>query len=278
MIPFANQLLDQISEQLSEIHASDILPRESAIRAMEVLAPALLALNEQFDRTGFASAEDEIRFFKALRPQLLSKVIYYSSILQFETDSGNGGKARRSHARRELRQLRHFRETHIAFYRYYRSGATDLDRHYFLRGADGSRLVPDRWLMVNDVRSSPTYDFLAARLLAQDLLETYFDQVIAEAKYQRPVTLPNAATLRWTAPKVALVELLYALHAEGVFNDGKADLKAVAECFEKMFHVRLGHFNRIFVDLRARKTDRVRFLDLLRERLLKRMDDADEVA
>ena len=39
----------------------------------------------------------------------------------------------------------------------------------------------------------------------------------------------------WTGSKVALIELLYALHSEKVFNNGTSDLKDIAEYFEKIF-------------------------------------------
>ena len=42
---------------------------------------------------------------------------------------------------------------------------------------------------------------------------------------------PNVK-LTWTGSKVALIELIYALHTEGVFNNGAADLKNIAEYFE----------------------------------------------
>jgi len=40
--------------------------------------------------------------------------------------------------------------------------------------------------------------------------------------------------LNWTGSKVALIELLYALHSEGVFNNGAADLKDLVEYFENI--------------------------------------------
>ncbi len=81
---------------------------------------------------------------------------------------------------------------------------------------------------------------------------------------------------KWTGSKVALVELIYALHAEGVFNNGSSDLKDVAEFFEHTLNVDLGQFHRTFLEIRMRKSDRTKFLNSLRDSVLKRMDEADE--
>ena len=47
---------------------------------------------------------------------------------------------------------------------------------------------------------------------------------------------PNIKMM-WTGSKVALTELLFALHTEGAFNNGAADLKDIAEYFEHIFEL-----------------------------------------
>lgn len=90
------------------------------------------------------------------------------------------------------------------------------------------------------------------------------------------VTIPLRKTQKWTGSKVALVELIYALHTEGVFNNGASELKEVTTFFEAAFGVDLGQFNRTFLEIRTRKSERTKFLNVLKEKLILRMDDADE--
>ena len=52
---------------------------------------------------------------------------------------------------------------------------------------------------------------------------------------------PNMKMM-WTGSKVALTELIFALHTEGAFNNGAADLKDIAEYFEHIFEIDLGLF------------------------------------
>ncbi|WP_430393710.1 RteC domain-containing protein [Chryseobacterium profundimaris] len=65
--------------------------------------------------------------------------------------------------------------------------------------------------------------------------------------------------LSWTGSKVALIELVYALQTEGVFNNGNADLKEIIENFEQIFSIDLGQFNRVFLVIRIRKSSPTKF-------------------
>jgi hypothetical protein len=83
------------------------------------------------------------------------------------------------------------------------------------------------------------------------------------------------SNLKWTAPKAAIIELLYAFHADGCFNNGNANITQIATAFESAFNIELGQFSRTFLEINARKTGRTKYLDSLKEKLLKRMDEVD---
>lgn len=87
---------------------------------------------------------------------------------------------------------------------------------------------------------------------------------------------PNTKLTR-TGSKIALTELLYALHSEGTFNNGAVDLKDIAEYFEHIFEIDLGQYHRVFLEIRARKNDRTKFISSLNETLLKKMESADDI-
>jgi hypothetical protein len=80
----------------------------------------------------------------------------------------------------------------------------------------------------------------------------------------------------WTGTKVALTELLYALHSKGVFNNGAIELKEIASFFEENFNIDLGQYRRTFLEIRDRKSDKTKFINALEEELLKRMEETDE--
>ncbi|EIA08661.1 hypothetical protein HJ01_02383 [Flavobacterium frigoris PS1] len=44
-------------------------------------------------------------------------------------------------------------------------------------------------------------------------------------------------TIKWNKSKTALIELIYALHAQKTFNNGKIDIAEMANYFEKIFDI-----------------------------------------
>jgi len=69
--------------------------------------------------------------------------------------------------------------------------------------------------------------------------------------------------------------LIYAVHSQGVFNNGSVDIKPIATVFERAFNVDLGEFYHTCLEIKYRKINRTKFLDELKESLIKRMDEQD---
>ena len=68
------------------------------------------------------------------------------------------------------------------------------------------------------------------------------------------------------------------MHTEGVFNNGTSDLKVIAEYFENVFNIDLGQYHRAFLEIRMRKSDQTKFLNALKEKFVKRMENTDEIS
>jgi len=180
---------------------------------------------------------------------------------------------------KELDKLKLYFDNNLDFYKYYRTGSTYLDYKYFVRGKFDIKLSLDNYYFETDTNFTTSHDFKVAKILANDLLQLYLENqlVLLENKEDKFKSQRNPnAKLTWTGSKVALTELLYALQTEGVFNNGTADLKDIAEYFEENFNIDLGQYRRTFLEIRVRKEDRAKFISTLREKLLKRMDDTDE--
>ncbi|WP_081965472.1 RteC domain-containing protein [Porphyromonas macacae] len=66
--------------------------------------------------------------------------------------------------------------------------------------------------------------------------------------------------LQWTATKVDLVELIYALYYARCINNGEAEIKNITEAFELLFNINLGKYYRTYIDVTRRKINRSKFL------------------
>lgn len=208
----------------------------------------------------FVNDQEEIKFFKEIKPVLLSQHIYYKKkfeILLF--DSFRDRKSRMDNYFRILRKLQHFAYKNQAFYEYCMSGSSYLDVQYFTRHS--TRYLP----VGTDETFSTLYDVKLAKILAHELVKEFILSAIRKVE-SNPKDSPHNP-LQWTTQKVALVELIYALHAAGVFNYGKTDVKQIVDCFEEMFAVDLGNYSRVFSEIRIRKSGTTNFIDLLRKQI-----------
>ena len=283
MKTFCTSLQSELDSQLQFIR----LETEEQIKAAELSIKVLLSVIDKLKkftlRYKFKNEADEIHFFKYFKPQFISKLIYHNRVLNIETKKPYGGeKVTRKYLNNELEKLKRFFDNNLEFYKYHRTNSTYLDHKYFIRGKHDIKLSLDTFYFEADHRFCTSHDYKVAKIIAHDLVQVFLEDEIAsldrkELKAQsKSEVLPNP-TIFWTGSKVALIELMYALHAEGSLNNGKIELNAIADFIEKSFGIDLGQFHRSFLELRERKTGRTKYIDTLREKLIKRMDDADDL-
>lgn len=281
MNPKINLLLKDLNEQLNFIDLEIDNPIKKCEKAIEISIKSKEKLRVLIQKTNFKSDEEEIQFFKEIKPQFTSKVIYYNTIFNIEMKKPNGGtRVLKKYYNNELIKLKAFFDNELDFYKYFRSGNIYLDYKYFLRGKFDIKLSLDSYYFEVDKTFATSHDFKVAKILANDLIQLYLENrlIMIENKdnNEKSQHKPNVK-ITWTAPKVSLTELLYALHSQGVFNNGAVDLKDITEYFEHIFEIDLGQYRRTFLEIRTRKTDRTKFITSLNETLIKRMDNADDI-
>jgi hypothetical protein len=168
-----------------------------------------------------------------------------------------------------FRRVTNFLNRHKEFFTYCLSGRKDLDAGYFLRNSEANRQITNLPAPFSDKHAFAAHSMLAAALLGYT--RNCFD---VEAFYLTPVEGAASAppSLQWTDSAVALVELIYALYANGSFNHGQATLKEISGFFEQFFNVDLGNIYRVHQDTLYRKSGTTAFLDRLR----KKLEDLDD--
>lgn len=225
-------------------------------------------------KTGFKDNDGEIRFFKFLKPTIVAKLIYYNAIYKIETKKPYGSKPIRKYLNRELKKLKRHFDNNLDFYKYYRTNNTSLDEKLFVRGNHDIKLCLDTGYFQSDLTFSTSHDYKVAKIIANDLIQVYIEDQLYNKDQNGKTTAIKK--LNWTSSKVALIELIYALHYQGVFENGNADIRLIAKYFENAFNVNLGNFYQTYLELRNRKMNPTKFLDTLRETLIKKMEEQDE--
>lgn len=216
----------------------------------------------------FKDTEEEIRFFKEIKPVLLSQYYFYKRIFSLALfDSFRDRRSRIDNYYRILQKLQNFARKHQAFYEYCMAGSTYLDATYFIRNRKNLSGVDQ------DEKFTTGYDRILSKILAHELIKQFV--LTAIRKLQDDRTGTSSYSIPWTGSKIALIELIYSLHATSVINYGKADVKQIAMCFEEVFSIDLSNYARMFSDIKIRKSGQTNFLDQLRDKLSQIINDAN---
>lgn len=249
---------------------------------VEFLQKSLEELRTIIIEHPFESKEEEIYFFKYIKPEVLGRLLYFTDVYNAEMRKPNGSiEVIKKHYNDRLDELTAYFESNLDFYQYYRSKATHLDNHYFVRGHIDFKLCPNCTPYDRDPEFSTCYDHKAAQILANDMLSIYLNKKLHSVEKQTIIEESRAFLsehpFRWTAPKIALVELGYSIYAACVLNNGKADIKEIMTYLEASFKVDLGDYYRTYITIKDRKKDRTSFLSNLIKCLLKKMDEDDNL-
>ena len=255
---------------------------EVVLDVVEFLQRSLEDMRTYIVNHPFSNKEEEIYFFKHIKPEVLSRLLYFTEIYNTEMRKPHGSiEVLKKYYNDRLDELTSYFESNLDFYQYYRSKATHLDSHYFVRGHIDFKLCANCVPYDRDPEFSTCYDHTAAQILANDMLCIYLNKKLHGVDKQVIIAksrsfLPEHP-FRWTATKIAAVELGYAIYAAGILNNGQADIKEIMTFMEASFQIDLGDYYRTYITMKDRKKDRTSFLNSLIKSLLKKMDEDDNL-
>ncbi|WP_338357339.1 RteC domain-containing protein [Yeosuana marina] len=274
-------LLRALNQDLEclEMEAMDILAKSE--KGIKMVSLAIEELRCRVIDKGFTDKEEEKDFFKCIKPQVLSKLIYYMKLFSIESKrprSGNDSQKR--YLMEHIDKLQGYFNNNLEFYHYYRRGDTLLDDHYFLRGKTVVGMHTDTFYSLTDGQFSTSHDSSVATIMAHEMLIEYFKKEIDKLgnNHGNDINSPNKKKYRklfWTGNKVDLIELIYALYASGSINRGVADIKEIATSFERLLEMDLGDYYHTYLEIRSRKIRRTKFIDRLKDSLDQHMQDLD---
>lgn len=229
-------------------------------------------------KSNFNNHKEEIKFFKYKKPRIHSELIFHAKLFRIASKQPRSStKQQVKYFIENINQLQNYINENLDFYHYYRRDENYLDKKYFLRKNAQKTVVIDMYPSFLDEGFSTSHDGKVATFIAYEKLFDFLNKEIANIKsYEVTTELRNKKQLTWSDSKTNLVELIYALHTAKIINNGNIEIKDLALIAEKLFNIDLGNYYHTFIEIKARKTNQTKFLDHLKERLIKRIQDSDQ--
>ncbi|MBA4133391.1 MAG: tetracycline regulation of excision, RteC [Flavobacterium sp.] len=276
---YCKEIIENLEEEIKTLTTGTDCSLFFYEKGIDLIIQKIAKLRELVQAKGFKNTLDEIQFFKVQKPLVISRLIYFNAVYKIEAKRPHIGKRLlEAYFNNEMLEINRFYDKNIEFYRYCRTNSTHLDHKYFVRGESDIKLGLDSYYFEVDHSFSTSHDYKVAKIIANDLIQLYIEQQLSSIADSEAISKldSNKSVLTWTANKTDLIELIYALHTNAVFNNKNLDIKSIATCFEQIFSIELGDFYHTFLELRNRKKNPTKFLDLLREGLINKMEEQDE--
>lgn len=275
---FSSKLISELEEQVENIKQVEKDPVKYSEQAINCTIIALEKLKSFFKNYQITDKKDEIEFFKEIKPKITSKLIYYNDIYTIEINkpTGEDKKQIKNFYKKEIRKRYNFFSKNAEIYKYYRTNNNYLDKKYFTIRKYDIKLTLESYYFQSDNNFSTSHDYLWAKIIANEKIISYLKDNLNKALKNKADDIVNQ-NIKWTASKVALVELIYALHNERVINNGEISLNELVKVAETFFNTEIKQHNRIFLEIRNRKTiEKTNFLKTIQENLNKKIIQLDK--
>lgn len=259
------KLHEELELKINEAYDEDNMLKV-AEKSLLLIDDSIRKLKSLVSAHHFENKGEEIHFFKKLKPKFISKFIYYSTVLDLESHKPNAGKnALKEYYEAEQEKLKNFYKEQSDFYSYYRREATYLDHKIFVRNSYDLKMKLSLGFYNFDTSFTTSHDQLIAKFMANEKIDHYLKKQIDSLSESNGNQ--NSSRLVWSASKVGLIELVYALYHMRCFNGGNVELSEVIRFVEKSLGTDLGNFHKTIFEIRNRKQGPTKFLNLVSDNL-----------
>jgi hypothetical protein len=255
-------LLADMHHEFQDVETSTADPLKKAQLSFNIVEKYLRSLKELVATHPFNSKEEEIKFFKEIKPQFLKELVYFSELYSIEELKPNGSERKqKKYYEQCLVNIQIFFDRNRHLYNYYRTGQVDSDGNFFVRTATGALANPDYHLDI-DPNFSTSYSSKFGMIQAYEQLREYLLRAISLiGREDAPQTgKKRKRKITWTDSKAALIELLYAIHVKGSVNHGNIPVNQLMSDAEEFFNIRLGNVYTAVIGIGRRKKDRTPYL------------------
>lgn len=272
-----NQIISDLSLNLEKIEVSSDKILEQLELAIVYCKNTLEQMRELVFQEGFPDQESEIYFFKKLKPEVYSKLLYYLEV--FDIQSKLPIVDRQCHIqfyKKKRKKYFEFMKEHQAEVQYLHCSYSHFDKNYFTRNCSEIPIPKRNEYYLTDEKFHTWHDHTFSAIIANQMLIEYVQKEIRKLDgFKIGDQLPIKSKSKWTGNKIFLIELAYGIHHTEMVNGGNSEIKDIVEGFEQMFNVELKEYSRSFLEIKRRKIGRTKFLDLMKSKLENKMDESD---
>ena len=262
------QLEDIIERLNNELRVPKNLGKPESLRCLEICTLYYREIKEIVKKSEFASIDEEIHFFKKIKPLITSKYFYYLKVYKIEMAtpmSSTDVKIR--YYKEEIAKLDNYTKGHADFCKYIRRDATYLDHIYFTRGNKSPELFTNYQVIDFEEEFATSHGFVLARILASERLYIYLRKKIQLLENNYAIVDNLLSPIKWKGSKANLVVLMYGLIETGQVE---SDISTLANQLQKLFDIELKDIYRIWADVKTRKKELFPWLREMVERLEER--------
>ena len=262
-----------VEENLLDIDNKDLISKVKL--KISDLFQTMSEMKEYVLEKGFETVQDEIEFFKEIKPVIQARLIYYNKVYRTESNCPlDIYEVRKKYYIDELQKIErnYYENCGCSFFRYYISGRNDKDEEYFVRGKIDWNNGLNRHILEADYKFSTYYDYRVSRILCDQLLHNYLFFKINDEAFNGNYPDAKSFQLEWTGSKSTLIELIYALHANQSISNGKTNIRKLCAIAEVIFNLDLKDLHHTFHRMKTRSGSRTSFLDQLKVSLEEYMD------
>lgn len=275
------KISDDLEKELKKIESKNDDILILAEKSIEVIHSSLLELRKIVTSTKFKSEQEEIYFFKIVKPKVFSQLIYFVKLFKIEGARPKGSiKLQKKYFELEIKNMQEYFNANPILYQYYRRGEAHSDQQYFLSKNNSISFHFDCLGSYIDDDFATCLDSTFSKFIGYDLSIQYFQNEIEQLNInpdsQQQQISPKESNLNWTANKVDLVEIIYALNSVKAINNGEIDIKEMASTFETVFNIELGDYYRTFLEIKARKLTNTKFLNQLILKLTEQIEESEK--
>lgn len=229
----------------------------------------------------FKGVDEEIVFFKSIKPKFVSLHLFYLALEEFGLYRAKWNRKRlRKFYEKELQKIEEFLNINRHMVHYFRSGARQMDEQLFVRGV---KVYPN-WLVKPrpdvDERYSTIGDHLIARIMAAEITYEYIVKMLSvlENISDLAVQENKNSNCKWTGESINLVEIAYGIWLTGQMNNGNSTISEIIRWLESSLGVNVGRAYRRWTEISRRdQMNTTKYLDRMKEAINIRLKNEDDL-